>query len=74
MIAGNMSEAHGVVSRFRRDLREAEMGSSIPTYLIDRAGTLVADIERLGADEPLVNVGKRLAAEAMALLSRQSMT
>jgi hypothetical protein len=65
-------EAHDAVSRFRRDLREAEKGSNTPTYLINCAGTLVADIERLGADEMLVDVGKQLASEAMTLLKRHN--
>ena len=72
MIDRDMREAYNLVSRFRRDLREAEQGSNVSTYLVDRAGTLMADIERLGADDLLIDSGKRLAAEAMALLKRQN--
>lgn len=65
-----MEQAHKLASAFRRDLRSGQEAGRATPHLLDAAGTLVSDLERLGADALLLETGRGLANEALKLKLR----
>ena len=62
-----LPDALSVLSRFRQDVVTAERRGRSPRHLLDRAGTLVSQLQNAGADDRAIAEARQLYERAMKL-------